>query len=198
MTFKKGHPQYNTGKTHFKKGCKPWNTGKHLPEEMKENLRRKNKGNKPWNDGIKGIRLSKKSEFKKGFIPWNKGLKGIHLSVKSEFKKGQISIHKNKPSLKIRGENHWNWKGGITPKNTAIRMTLEYKIWARQIKERDNYTCQICGKRGGYLHADHIKKFADYPELRFELSNGRTLCVPCHRKTETYGEQKCAKHLQKS
>lgn len=48
------------------------------------------------------------------------------------------------------------------------------------IYERDDYTCQICNKRGGNLHVDHIKKFADNPELRFEANNCRTVCVPCH------------------
>ena len=35
--------------------------------------------------------------------------------------------------------------------------------------------------------ADHVKPWALYPELRYDLDNGRTLCVPCHKKTETYG-----------
>ena len=38
-----------------------------------------------------------------------------------------------------------------------------------------------CGQVGGYLEADHIKPFSLYPELRFELSNGRTYCKPCHK-----------------
>ena len=41
--------------------------------------------------------------------------------------------------------------------------------------------------KGTHLSQYHIKPFADYPDLRFELSNGRTLCVPCHTKTPTYG-----------
>lgn len=36
-------------------------------------------------------------------------------------------------------------------------------------------------------NADHIKSFKDHPELRTDLQNGRTLCVDCHRKTDTYG-----------
>lgn len=87
----------------------------------------------------------------------------------------------------MRGENNPNWKGGITPLNKVIRASLEYKLWRKSVFERDNYTCIFCGTRGGSLEADHIKPFALFPELRFAIDNGRTLCKPCHRKTPTYG-----------
>ncbi len=90
-------------------------------------------------------------------------------------------------SIKNGGSNHYNWQGGITPINLKIRRSLDYRIWRLEVFKRDNYTCQFCGTRGGDLHADHIKPFAYFPKLRFELSNGRTLCVNCHRGTETYG-----------
>lgn len=89
-----------------------------------------------------------------------------------------------------RGEKHWNWKGGLTNKNIQLRNTIEYKKWRNEIYKRDKYTCQICKVKGGKLNADHIKRFADYPELRFELSNGRTLCIDCHKKTDTYKNKK--------
>lgn len=84
------------------------------------------------------------------------------------------------------GRNSPNWKGGITPINRLIRSSSKYKDWRLAVFERDNYTCQACGSRGIALHADHIKPFAYYPELRLVIENGRTLCIPCHKKTDTY------------
>ena len=71
--------------------------------------------------------------------------------------------------------------------NHKIRTSWDYTKWRTSVYKRDNFTCQDCGKRGIRLEADHIKPFAFFPELRFELSNGRTLCKDCHKKTPTYG-----------
>ena len=86
-----------------------------------------------------------------------------------------------------RGEKGNNWQGGKTPLAKLIRSQAEYKNWRKQVYERDNYTCQICRERGGKLNADHIKSFAYYIELRYEITNGRTLCEPCHRQTPNFG-----------
>jgi 5-methylcytosine-specific restriction endonuclease McrA len=76
------------------------------------------------------------------------------------------------------GKKHWNWKGGITSEDKRLRQlfreTMQQNIFAR-----DNYSCQICDE-GGYLQVDHIKTWADYPELRFTEGNCRTLCMACH------------------
>ena len=88
----------------------------------------------------------------------------------------------------IEGEKHPNWKGGITPLQQQIRSSPEYKEWRKNVFERDDYTCQICGKRGGKLHANHIKKFSEYPELRIELRNGVTVCIECHVKKVNWHE----------
>ena len=79
-----------------------------------------------------------------------------------------------------------------------IRRCFEYRQWVKKILERDNWTCQMCEKRGGNLEADHypkmfcdvisennIKTFEeaiDCQEL-WSLENGRILCQECHRKT---------------
>lgn len=93
---------------------------------------------------------------------------------------------------KISGANNWNWKGGISPENKKIRMSVEFKNWRMSVFRRDEYKCIQCGysskgTRPSDIHADHIKPFAKYPELRFSMENGRTLCVPCHKKTDTWG-----------
>jgi endogenous inhibitor of DNA gyrase (YacG/DUF329 family) len=92
-----------------------------------------------------------------------------------------------KKSGKKIGEKHWNWKGGVAEENLNKRRCFEYSNWRRNVFERDNFTCQICHKRGGELNADHILPFSIYPLLRHDLTNGRTLCVSCHKNTDTYG-----------
>ena len=66
-------------------------------------------------------------------------------------------------------------------KPSADRFTSEYKEWRTSVFKRDNFTCQKCGIVGGELNAHHIKPYAKYKELRYELSNGITLCEDCHK-----------------
>lgn len=78
------------------------------------------------------------------------------------------------------GRRAWNKVGdGITPTDKLERTKFR-KIMQMNIFKRDNFTCQFCDQYGGYLQIDHIKGWAEYPELRFEPSNCRTLCMACH------------------
>lgn len=79
----------------------------------------------------------------------------------------------------VSGENHWNWKGGITSEDKYQRYLFNKNIQPK-IFTRDNYTCQICEQYGKYLQVDHIKSWSEYPELRFNEDNCRTLCMACH------------------
>lgn len=92
---------------------------------------------------------------------------------------GQIPVRNRRI---LRGADHWNWKGGITDASKLERTTGRYAAWRKAVFARDNYTCQECGQRGYKLNAHHIKSWADYPDLRFELSNGVTLCEDCHER----------------
>ncbi len=101
-----------------------------------------------------------------------------------------------------------NWKGGITPLSKKIRNSKKYLAWVKSVKERDEWVCVWCGGTKD-LEVDHIIPFARIIEkIRFEMgsenifensmkcfllwdkSNGRTLCLECHRKTDTYLNQK--------
>ena len=87
-----------------------------------------------------------------------------------------------------KGSKGNNWKGGLwssQPRNE--RKNPKYKKLRDSIFKRDNYTCVLCKARGE-LNVDHIKSYSKYPELRYIPSNLRTLCVPCHKKTESYGK----------
>jgi len=120
--------------------------------------------------------------------------KGRKLTEEAKLKISKA--HKGKPKPNQSGEKSGKWKGGITPINHKIRTSLEYKLWRTAVFERDNYMCIWGGKEhGSKLNADHIKPFAYYPELRFAIDNGRTLCVTCHRATDTFGN-KCRKNYE--
>jgi hypothetical protein len=159
------------------KGIPSHNKGKKLGKNPAHSIRMK--GKIPWSKGKKGL-----------WIAWNKGKPAPWAeNLPQRFKKGQKSWNSGKPNYKWIGQNNPNWKGGITPINLFIRHTLEYKLWRKSVFERDNYTCIWCKQKGGVLNADHIKPFSQYPELRFAIDNGRTLCVDCHRTTDTYGNK---------
>lgn len=63
----------------------------------------------------------------------------------------------------------------------AGRRTNEYKKWRKDVFSRDNYTCQMCGKRGRKLVAHHKKRYRNHIEDRTNLENGVTLCENCHK-----------------
>lgn len=80
------------------------------------------------------------------------------------------------------GEEHSCWKGGTTPEEVLARQQVEYRRWRRQVLIRDEFTCQDCGAVEVVLECHHIKRFKDYPELRHDIENGKTLCQKCHGK----------------
>ncbi len=150
----------------FQKGHK-LNNGKKFTEEHKKKIGDANRGNKHSEEAKRKI-----------------GLAGVGRLVSKETREKKSEIAKRlgiKPPV-MYGKDHPNWKGGATSEAMRVRNSLEYKAWRNEVFERDNYTCVECGIRGGDLNADHIQPFSMYPELRLDLDNGRTFCLPCHEK----------------
>jgi 5-methylcytosine-specific restriction endonuclease McrA len=112
-----------------------------------------------------------------GSIPWNKGIRIDRI------------LH---PKM-------GNWKGGITPLTKSIRACFKNRQWISDVFTRDDFTCQVCGVRGGNLEADHYPKMfsvifkennvssleqaLDCEEF-WNINNGRTLCKKCHNLTK--------------
>jgi hypothetical protein len=108
----------------------------------------------------KGHAQFSEHRFPKGHTPHNKGVKGYENA--GTFKVGHQGLV---------GDKNPSWKDGKT------QMINE---WRKSVYERDNYICQMCGDRGKYLNAHHIKERSIYPELKYSIDNGISLCRPCH------------------
>ncbi len=148
-----------------------------MPFQKGNKLGQKNKGNKLSEEHKKKVSLTLK---RKGIIPPSR--KGIKDSKETRIKKSNFQ------KLRVKDGTHNFWRGGKTKEAKKIRGGVEYRLWREAVFARDNWTCQNkkCGARCCEIHPHHIKPFSDYPELRFAIDNGVTLCAKCHRKTDNY------------
>ena len=123
-------------------------------------------GKASWNKGLKtGIVPS--SAFKNGMIPWNKELKG----------KYRLWPNGREVPWQIGNRNH-NWRGGYSK---SQHKGTEYDAWRMEIYRRDGSKCRINNEDcNGKMEAHHILSFTKYPELRYQINNGITLCHAHH------------------
>lgn len=163
-------------------------------------------GKPAWNKGIKGSIKLNSGSFKKGQSSWSKGLKMTEerkekqrvssrkywdspkgIEMREKIKQSQLGV----PTGRIGSKCNF-WKGGKTDEYHKLKNSLEWKTWRRKVFERDDYTCQDCKIRNHkglgktvQMHPHHIKLQSKYPKLRFEVSNGITLCNDCHNIRHT-------------
>lgn len=112
--------------------------------------------------------------------------------------KGRIfsDEHKRKISLSRVGDKNPAWKGGVSTEDRMLRSSLRLRNWRSSVFQRDNYSCVECGCTRKVFNAHHVKSWKNYPELRFNIDNGITLCVNCHRKKHPRNEAYIGKYVQ--
>jgi hypothetical protein len=109
---------------------------------------------------------------------------GKKHSIESRLKIGASKLGKKVPLL--QGANHYLWKGGISRGyRKGYKGDFKYTQWRASVFSRDNWTCQTCGARG-YVEPHHVKGWAKFPEHRYDVENGVTLCKSCHKLTYNY------------
>jgi hypothetical protein len=85
---------------------------------------------------------------------------------------------------KNTGAKCWNWIKDRKILQLNKRPNPEYKLWVRKVKYRDHNKCQMRDENcSGYNIAHHIKSWARYPDLRYKVYNGITLCQAHHPNT---------------
>jgi len=155
------------------KHCKPCNNILR-PKKCKKGKNNPFYGKKHTKETIKSLSGKSNSNWKGG-LPYCQ-----HKDCTAQLSDARSSYCMKHQQL---GKRNPNWNPTY---NRAIREQLrinpEYIQWAKDVKARDNYTCQHCGVTNTTLHSHHIKLFSKYPDLRYDLDNGLTLCKPCHFK----------------
>jgi len=155
------------------KGQKAWNKGIPITEETRKKLIYFNTGRKHLD--ITKRKISQANKGKKPYQMTNKIREKISITKKGIKLSEETKL---KISLAQRGEKGSNWQGGISNKPYSLDWSLTLK---RSIRERDNYTCQICSSLQSEVaySVHHI----DYDKKNCNPNNLITLCVKCHMKT---------------
>lgn len=150
----------------YRNRCKKCHNLKYQPATGMPNAGRFKKGQLP------------ATAFKPGNIPWNKG-----KPVSEEMRKHLSGLQKGRKQSpeeidKRRRSLIKEWDAYVTYQ----RHSAASSRWSREVRKRDGFRCKQCGESSKRLHAHHIVSWKENKMLRHEISNGITLCIPCHHK----------------
>jgi thymidylate synthase (FAD) len=109
--------------------------------------------------------------WSRGRAPWNKG-KRYRAAWKHSAETRRLLGEQK------RGRNNPHWKGGITPCGVRIRRSVAALF--PEVLRRHDYTCRLCGRRGGLLTTHHVPPIWARPDLALEVKNLVPLCKACH------------------
>lgn len=101
---------------------------------------------------------------------------------KKHNKNSRLKISKSNKG-KLNGKNNPSWNGGSSFEPYSSSWTKDLK---KEIRKRDNHTCQLCGMKeeeyNCHLDVHHI----DYDKKNCAENNLICLCKNCHMKTNQY------------
>lgn len=154
--FQKGHPPYNNALELWRKnGGRSWMKGKFGKDSISFGVIFTEERKRKIAEKLKGNRNSL------GYQHSEKAKKKI-----SEFHKGR----------KYQLGKTWG-----AHKQQDKRNDVAYRDFVKKVKERDNYSCMLKNQEcSGYNIVHHIYGWAAYPELRYSINNGITLCQAHH------------------
>ena len=176
--FEKGHPYHPKSPEGTAKLIAS-RLGKPLPPEVIEKISASQRGRKLPPERIEQIRasLTGKKHSAETIERRRQARDGYRHSEETRRKMSATKLLRRKGPLK-------------SSEHKTIRRSVEFLLWREEVYKRDNWTCQKCGVRGGKIHPHHIQNFADHPDLRFEVSNGITLCAKHHKEFHNrYGQR---------
>ena len=81
------------------------------------------------------------------------------------------------------GKNNKNWNPNKTvDERLNGRCYPEYKEFVKSVLARDNYTCQVCGKKNDEnVEVHHLYGYAGFPKYRIDQTQALVLCETCHK-----------------
>ena len=129
-----------------------------------------------------------------GQIPWNKNKKGWTHGTRAGFQKGNNLGHFHHVPKGTHNSPLTEFKKG----HKFDRGEKGINNLKREVRNRDNNTCQMCGFHDeDIMVVDHKIPKAIRPDLSKALENLQTLCPNCHarkslqeRRSKLYGRWK--------
>jgi len=124
-----------------------------------------------------------REEYKKKYRNENK--EKIKEYRKKKYRKGE-----RKEEMKEYGKKYRQSKHGKEVRKKYLEQNPgkyryedpEYIEWSWQVKNKSNFTCQVCDKLGGALNSHHLNGWKNFPNERYNIENGVCLCKECHKR----------------
>ena len=122
---------------------------------------------------------------------YKQGLSSSQIATKLGCAGSSVSRRLKKVGIKLRTSSdydkekrYWLWKGeNYLPENIRKYNQLKFRKWSLAVRNRDGNKCIDCGITKVKLHAHHLIPLKECmnTQLEYDVNNGVTLCIRCHK-----------------